>query len=228
MALTDGENVQNLNEFTIFDITYPLPYSEWGNKTKDGILMAATVLFAQKGYAAVSMKEIAEAVKVQPASLYNHFSSKEALWRAVLDHARDLLILFFSHMEGKTRTAFSFAEVLQIIFEEPEKMRNHLTCYAFALIQAEQFRDDYAHEIFNDILLKYSIDFIKDRLDECVAKGFAPAFDTLTVAHMYAHNVLVSINISVQKLLGRAVPYEPGEMVRNLHRYILEVIGPKR
>ncbi|MFO7592856.1 MAG: helix-turn-helix domain-containing protein [Pseudomonadota bacterium] len=49
------------------------------------ILAVAKVLFADKGFHAVSVDEIARRVGVSPAVLYRHFTSKDALYEAVLD-----------------------------------------------------------------------------------------------------------------------------------------------
>ena len=61
-----------------------------GVETADRIRSEAEKLFAARGFAAVSMREIAGAVGVQAAALYNHFSNKQAL-------LEDLLV---SHMES--------------------------------------------------------------------------------------------------------------------------------
>ncbi len=50
------------------------------------ILAVAKVLFADKGFHAVSVDEIARRVGVSPAVLYQHFSSKEELYEAVLEN----------------------------------------------------------------------------------------------------------------------------------------------
>lgn len=52
---------------------------------KATILAVAKVLFADKGYHGVSVDEIAKRLGVSPAVLYQHFSSKEALYEAVLN-----------------------------------------------------------------------------------------------------------------------------------------------
>ncbi len=55
------------------------------------ILRAATELFASRGFDATSMRDVAAAAAVQPASLYYHFASKESLLLAVVEPAaRDL------------------------------------------------------------------------------------------------------------------------------------------
>ena len=52
--------------------------------TKGRIVEAAFGLFAERGYHAVSVRDIAAAVGVKDASLYNHFPGKQAIFDAVL------------------------------------------------------------------------------------------------------------------------------------------------
>ncbi|NJN33089.1 MAG: TetR/AcrR family transcriptional regulator [Saprospiraceae bacterium] len=50
------------------------------NKTRrDYILEQAAQLFKERGYAATTMRDLAEALDIKAASLYNHIDSKEAL-----------------------------------------------------------------------------------------------------------------------------------------------------
>jgi AcrR family transcriptional regulator len=53
--------------------------------TATRILDTAERLFAERGYAAVSVREIAGNVGLNQASIYNHFPSKQALYEAVLE-----------------------------------------------------------------------------------------------------------------------------------------------
>jgi AcrR family transcriptional regulator len=52
--------------------------------TATRILGAAEILFAQRGFAGVSVREIAGQVGLNQGSIYNHFPSKQALYEAVL------------------------------------------------------------------------------------------------------------------------------------------------
>jgi TetR/AcrR family transcriptional regulator, cholesterol catabolism regulator len=52
--------------------------------TRRLILEAAARLFREKGYAAVSLREIAQAVNMKTGSLYYHFDSKESLVEEIL------------------------------------------------------------------------------------------------------------------------------------------------
>ena len=53
--------------------------------TPDRILDAAEDLFAEKGYSATSLGDVADRVGIRSPSLYNHFRNKEALYQAVLE-----------------------------------------------------------------------------------------------------------------------------------------------
>jgi AcrR family transcriptional regulator len=52
---------------------------------RDAALDAAMALFWVKGYSATSLKDLEQALKMRPGSIYAAFHSKEALFRAALD-----------------------------------------------------------------------------------------------------------------------------------------------
>jgi AcrR family transcriptional regulator len=55
-------------------------------------LEAAHALFAERGYAAVTMEEIAAAIGVTKPLLYNYFGNKERLYIACMERSADALI----------------------------------------------------------------------------------------------------------------------------------------
>ena len=63
-----------------------------GVETAQRVREAALKLFAARGFAAVSMREIAGEVGVQAAALYNHFPNKQALLADLMRaHMEELL-----------------------------------------------------------------------------------------------------------------------------------------
>lgn len=66
-----------------------------GQETRRRVQRAALDLFTRQGYDATSMREIADAVGVNKASLYYHFASKQAILQSLVDdrgsEAADLL-----------------------------------------------------------------------------------------------------------------------------------------
>jgi len=57
---------------------------EYSAATRQALIESATALFAERGYARTSLDEIASGARVTKGALYGHFSSKQALFRAVL------------------------------------------------------------------------------------------------------------------------------------------------
>jgi TetR/AcrR family transcriptional regulator, regulator of cefoperazone and chloramphenicol sensitivity len=55
-----------------------------GEETRNRLLTVATDLFSEKGFAAVSTRDIATAAETTLPSIPHHFGSKEGLYRAVL------------------------------------------------------------------------------------------------------------------------------------------------
>lgn len=84
--------------------------------TRDEILEAAAQIFREKGYHAASMQDIADAVKLQKASLYHHVNSKQEILLALLDRALDILI------EG-------MEDVLRLSLPPEEKLRQAMVVY---------------------------------------------------------------------------------------------------
>jgi len=57
---------------------------------KQEILDAAKKLFSSKGYVAASMRDLAKALHIKPASLYSHYPSKdEMLWEIAIRCAKE-------------------------------------------------------------------------------------------------------------------------------------------
>lgn len=63
-----------------------------GETTAGAILDASLSLFARHGYAAVSMRTIAEAVGIQAGAIYNHFATKQSILLAIMTaHMDDMM-----------------------------------------------------------------------------------------------------------------------------------------
>jgi TetR/AcrR family transcriptional regulator, cholesterol catabolism regulator len=64
-----------------------------GEETKGRILDTAITLFAERGFDACTMREIASAVGIKAPGIYNHYASKDEVFAAAMEH---ILGRFFS------------------------------------------------------------------------------------------------------------------------------------
>lgn len=85
---------------------------------RDDIIVAAADVLRRNGYEATTMKDIAAQVNLTAASLYHHFSNKDALLLAVLEGGLELVI---GQLEPVVRSARPAAHKLR------EMVRLHVT-----------------------------------------------------------------------------------------------------
>jgi len=65
--------------------TSTAPRRRKGERTAERILDAAEAVFAERGYAGATLRDVAAQVDLRTPSLYNHFPNKESLYAAVLE-----------------------------------------------------------------------------------------------------------------------------------------------
>jgi AcrR family transcriptional regulator len=91
---------------------------------RETIARAATEVFAERGYRGASIEEIARRSGVTPPVVYDHFESKQALYRSLLEaHFADLRQVWAEHFGGEAppadRVASSFDAWFAYIEEHP-------------------------------------------------------------------------------------------------------------
>lgn len=101
------------------------------DKTKELLLDAARMLFAQKGFDGATVKELADLAQVNVGLVSYHFGGKEGLYRACIENfgktrlevAKRLLIKPQSAEEFKVRLQMFLTEILESFVEQPEATR---------------------------------------------------------------------------------------------------------
>jgi len=99
------------------------------------ILEAAEVLFAQKGFDAVSMSAIAKLANTSKPNIYHHFKNKNDLYLAV--------------MQGAVRRSSALLDTLE---REPGTFKQHLTAFA-----AGQLNNILKHERSTQLMLRETL-----------------------------------------------------------------------
>lgn len=98
------------------------------NSKREIIIVQAAKLFKEKGYKAASMRELATAVGVEAASLYNHIQSKNDLLNAICLNVGNRYTSHIDNIENEQSTVIDKFEKL-LRFHVKEMMVNYEEVY---------------------------------------------------------------------------------------------------
>jgi AcrR family transcriptional regulator len=110
------------------------PQRHRGRLRVAALMKAAAVVFAEKGFDAATMTEIAAAAQAPIGSLYQFFSNKEALANTVLERYGELVEAALAQIEERA-AGLSAAALADALFDWIVGLR-HETGAAFALLDA--------------------------------------------------------------------------------------------
>ncbi len=95
---------------------------------KEVILKAAAALFREKGYKAASMRDLAERVGVEAASLYNHIRSKSELLHDICFDVANIFGEYINQVETSDKKPIEKLEIL-LRFHIQQMIKNFQEVY---------------------------------------------------------------------------------------------------
>jgi AcrR family transcriptional regulator len=100
-------------------------------ETQERLLDTAAQLFARRGFAGVSMRDIASAVGITQAAIYHHFANKDALYIGAITYLFEKLTLGIGDQmaaieEPHERLELLTATMLGILEEDPRFRRIYM------------------------------------------------------------------------------------------------------
>jgi AcrR family transcriptional regulator len=202
---------------------FPVPLAQRESVTKNELITEATILFTENDYYHVSMRDLANAIGITPASVYNHFQSKEDLLDAVLDLGEQFYDIYTDIQQKQIDEATQFSNILDAFFLEPKKMDNAFTCYAFSLIMQMQFCNNKAWKIYHDIFLVKSFAMVKSGIERSIANGWIHFMDEQSIDAVSEYIQLACldwVNLATQIYMGRHSAIDPREGVARLEKFI--------
>jgi len=154
--------------------------------TRERLLKAASKLFAERGFAGVSTREIARVAKVNPAAIHYHFGSKKGLYIAVvkkifLAHASKIKKEFEQRVKRCNKSPecviTTFAEAV-LLSDLSEDERNAV----FSFLVREVLQPSEAYSIIvEDGVLPIFKSFVKSLIDSGCKPGEALTMYALSV-----------------------------------------------
>jgi TetR/AcrR family transcriptional regulator len=144
-------------------------------RAKNALLLAGISLFAEKGYASTSVREIVALAGVTKPVLYYYFQSKEGLFRAILDWAADTqeqLLKEASHMDGTFLERIGF--LYRRIYEQLEENRDLFRMIHNLIFGPPQGVPNYDMERYHDRMLEAVKAIYKESLEKGEVKKADP------------------------------------------------------
>lgn len=124
--------------------------------TREIILMEALNLFSNKGYAAVSMRDIATVVGIRVSSIYHHFSGKQALFEALIQKATDVkeaLQDVFLNALSKAGRVEEEAFVQTGIYFLTGYLQNAQVEPLLKVLECERFHNEDADRVWKELVI---------------------------------------------------------------------------
>ena len=192
--------------------------------TKRRILEKALELFSTRGYDAVSVGEIADAVGIKAPSLYNHFPSKRAIFEAIVEDtaaqyerdtgridihvqnaARDIPVftgITADGLFGKVRQIFDYS------------LHNDTIRRFRRMMTIEQFRSPELAEFYSQRYVERVIRYHAGIFRSLIAAGEIREQDPDALAMLYAAPVITLIGICDRQ------PEREEECLARLRRHV--------
>ncbi len=155
--------------------------TETNVSVKNMILMNAAELFRKKGFAAASVRELAEALGIEAPSLYNHIGSKaELLQEICFEVAKD----YTAHMDKVLQSNKNAAEkTAEIIRFHVRKLSTDFDKVFVSEHEWKRLPQKFLEEFLAQRKLyeKNMIDIIKDGIAKKVFKNLLPSIAVLAI-----------------------------------------------
>ena len=173
--------------------------------TKQKIIETALTLFSERGYDAVSVGEIAEAVGIKAPSLYNHYPSKQAIFDVIVETTALQYEKDTGRIDIHVQRAAADIPMLMTIGEEElfEKVRQ-IFDYSLhndnirkfrKMMTIEQFRSPSLGELYTRRFSERLVDYHAEIFRSLIAAGVIYGGDTNALALMYVAPVITLIGV---------------------------------
>lgn len=193
--------------------------------TKQKILDEALRLFSERGYDAVSVGEIAQAVGVKAPSLYNHFPGKQAIFDAIVEstaaqYEADTGKIDI-HVQDAARDIPVFTEITEdALFEKVRQifeysLHNETIRRFRRMMTIEQFRSPELAALYSRRYVDRMIAYHAGIFRALIAAGEICAEDPGTLAMLYVSPVLTLIAICDRQ------PERESECLEKLRQHVV-------
>jgi AcrR family transcriptional regulator len=196
---------------------------------RKAIVEAAVPLFARKGFAGTTTRELAAAAGVSEALLFRHFPSKQSLYREILTLGceGDPALERLATLPASTATAIGIVRFMVRRFVLGSDVERHDLDLKMRLLLHSCLEDgDYARELFAAVAPRVVPLFVTSLKAAEAAGDLAPLAASGANRFWFAHHVAAMLAFAFLPQDG-FIPYEGGldRLVEEASEFILRGIG---
>lgn len=173
--------------------------------TKQRILREALHLFSQKGYDAVSVEQIADAVGIKAPSLYKHYKGKQDIFNAIFEETTNRYIEFTDQITVHIQNSDQELQVIEEITADilVEKVRRLVT-YSLhdefvsqfrRMMTIEQFRSPQLSELYTQNYVDQMNEYHTELFTRIINAGEMKNEDPRLLAMMYDAPIITLIGV---------------------------------
>ena len=189
------------------------------NTTKEKILDAALVSFADNGYRGTNLRDLAAGLGLSKSALYRHYESKEDIWNAVLDQMEAYYIARFGSSEQLPPAPKSCDELSSMTMRMLDfTMHDKRVILTRRLLLTEQFRDERARRFATLHFLTGTKDIYTKIFAEMMDQGILKRSDPELLAFSYTAPITALIHYCDRE------PEKEPEILREIEAFIAHFI----
>ena len=156
--------------------------------TREKILDVSLELFSQRGYSAVSIRDICKRVGIKESSIYYHFENKQNIFDVLLDRFYKIAKGMMAQLEnGLTEGYNSFSDgintVSKCFFEQ--YLMNDFCNRIMRIMFIEQFNNESVRKLYQHWLMDEPLNFQSKIFSVLISIGIIPNCDSEYLAVKY-------------------------------------------
>lgn len=158
------------------------------NITKKKILDVSLELFSQKGYSAVSIRDICKYVEIKESSVYYHFKNKKSIFDELLNMFTEIAKGMMTQLEngladGQNSFSDGFNTVADCFFEQ--YLMDDFCNRVMRIMFIEQFNNEDIRKLYHHWLMDEPLNFQKKIFSLLISIGMIANFDSEYLAIKY-------------------------------------------
>ena len=165
------------------------------NTTKEKILDAALVSFAENGYKGTNLRDLAAGMGLSKSALYRHYESKEDIWNAVIDRMEEYYVSRFGSPDKLPPAPKSCDELCAMTMGMLDfTMHDERVILTRRLLLTEQYRDERARHLATVHFLNGTKDIYAKIFAEMMDSGILKKDDPDMLAFAYTAPITALIH----------------------------------